>query len=233
MYCGKCGEYFDEKRAVFCPLCGERITVVTEDKIKTLELNKEKNESESEKRKQDGENISSEKEEDKSLQADGIPNAISKLFQQIFGKANKTVLRVLPLVGVAVLIICFFSYLNSPSYIEKKLTKDTWFSSTYLVYSDVRGMAVRFYSDGHWEMKEAGGYSEFTGEWGYYGGADGEWEIMDNKTLRINKTYYEWGRDWSFSGSSFHLDEKTEEIDGKTYYSDDRWDYCDDVVDFF
>ena len=60
-----CGKQFNEKEAVFCPLCGEKITVVTEDKIKTVKLNKEKDGALHNITQQTTESISDEKDKEK------------------------------------------------------------------------------------------------------------------------------------------------------------------------
>ena len=152
MYCSKCGQYSNENRAVFCPLCGEKIVAVTEDKIKTLEQQKNDPSLYSGYNTVSEENTSQDSFTESSANSVDSSAGVLPLAKQLIGKANKKYLTIGALVVAVIAVISVFSYLNSAAFIEKRLTKNTWFMVPVNTSYCYEGGAIKFYPNGDCEI---------------------------------------------------------------------------------
>lgn len=125
---------------------------------------------------------------------------------------------------LGLVIVCIVSaviYFNSVTYLEKKLTKNTWYQTPE--YDEFGGYAssYKFYSNGEYEYE---GYTLNNRGWYQSNSGDDDWEILDDKTLCMDGEYYEWKTEWHLSGNTLIIHEYD---DYYTYQTKDKWGYSD------
>ena len=130
---------------------------------------------------------------------------------------------------LGLVIVCIVSaviYFNSVTYLEKKLSKQTWYRVPKYDQNECYGMignasSYRFYSNGEYKYNsyEKIGNSEWHED---YSERD-DWEILDDKTLCIDGVYYEWKTEWYLSGNTLKFGENNDYI----YKTEDKWGYPD------
>ena len=120
---------------------------------------------------------------------------------------------------LGLVIVCIVSaviYFNSVTYLEKKLTKHTWYAPPNYSdwYSD--GYSYTFYSNGEVTYKY---YENYNGS-GWYEDYSREydWEILDDKTLYWRGDYYRWKDEWHLTGNKLIIEDSE-------YYNTDKWSY--------
>lgn len=165
---------------------------------------------------------------EKIEQADNAPMKKSKLPK----KAKYAIAAAIAVVSIAVI-----RYFNSVEYLEKRLTDSTWYSEpkeeidgSYYEY-DAR--ILKFRSDGECEMWDGGEYSEtklpnfpFMKFW-----LDTQsWELLDDKSLKLDGEYYEYGEDWYFKGGDLviYIEDDYGQVEKWTFHKGNRWAYSYD-----
>ena len=113
------------------------------------------------------------------------------------------------IIAAAVAVIAIFfavkmiGYFNSVEYLEDKLTGNVWYSDTKPGANGSRyGYSLEFHTYGEIEYTwYLGSLSE--SEMGVFRVSEYEWELMDDKTLKIKGEYYEYEEDWWFNAGEF------------------------------
>ena len=128
---------------------------------------------------------------------------------------------------LGLVIVCIVSaviYFNSVTYLEKKLTKYTWYQvPDYDTHgSGYGGYAsdYKFYSNGEYKHNN---YAYGVYGWTNIDSERDDWEILDDKTLCIDGVYYEWKTEWHLSGNTLSI----HKYDDYTYHTKDKWSYSD------
>lgn len=117
-------------------------------------------------------------------------------------KDYRILVRVVIIAVVITGIIGMVSYFNSASYLEKRLTSETWYEARY---TSNYGSVMKFYLNGKTEVQR---YVWWEDEWRGDGRDRPNWEIMEDKTLVFDGDYYEWNTEWFLQGNRLRIDDE-------------------------
>lgn len=130
--------------------------------------------------------------------------------QEMFAKikSNKKIIIIAVVILCAVIITSLVSYFNSVSYLEKRLTGNTWYSEPVEWDSEYderkKAYTFEFRSNGECTPEI---FKYGHGKWLYdWEGIRYEWELLEDKTLVLDREYYEYGEDWYFENGKLVIE---------------------------
>ena len=207
MYCNNCG-FDNAEGSKFCSGCGQNLQITEEPP------------------KQEGNNEATV----------GNTDIVSVLKMP---QNRKKIIAAAVAVIALFFIVKMIGYFNSVEYLEDKLTGNVWYSEVatknYYYYGSgntKHAFSFEFHSYGYVEMK---GYyylkSDESGEWAWvssYGVSEYEWELLEDKTLRIDDEYFEYEKDWSFQGNTLVIEKDNEVL---IFSDEDDIGYSETIYD--
>ncbi len=169
MYCSKCGNELSGNE-VFCPQCGTALT--QEDDQEPVDF-------------------------DASGSNTGVKNKKS---------LNK---RTVILIAIGIVCICAITaiiYFNSTNYLKKKLTNDEWYENVMMDRTSGSSSVIHFRVDGtgyrelYYRYDTINIFGDKDVSLPYYQNKDISftWELLSDKTLRIDDQYYKYKEEWRF-----------------------------------
>ncbi len=167
---------------------------------------------------------------------DNAPVKISKLPK----KAKYAIVA-----AIAVVSIAAIRYFNSVEYLEKRLTDSIWYSEPiediqeredgpYYNYNikeyHYDAKILRFRSNEECEMWDGGDIAETKLNifWSLDFYLDTQsWELLDDKSLKLDGEYYEYGEDWYFKGGSLiiYIEKDYGQAEKWTFHKGNHWAY--------